>query len=308
MVTGAIHNISNVVIVETETIKKEIIQNLSIMCTSTGKIMLVVAAMIMMVGNGSNTYVLFSCSFITDTNSGETVGLFLKEIDNEYGFCSPPLDLLGEDDDVFDDDYSFWTDVYMWLARVSGLISCMIGFILWIALWSSMCCPCSLKRRCRITFGIFALSCAILAGGMFFAFGYSDCSGEKGCSLGFSSTVNIVTIVFYFTASMLCFFAPTDETYNEPMVPPTASENNYNEDENQQNYEKGQTIPYGAPTAAIEDEVNNLVIETTTNADGTTVTKKITANPDGSKTVEETVVSPARNTANKPDTYSAIAY
>jgi len=203
----------------------------TIIMSSHGRVMFVLATIIMMIGNVNNVYALMSCSFLKDTNLNENLGLLFIEQkieDGKFHYCPPPWYLFlnnGNTTTTTANDDLFWSDSWLRVARIVGLLSCSIGLSAWITMLISLCCPfCKKQRFLYIVFGMCALLCTILSAVMFLAFFYSGC-GKGGCSLGFGSIINIITVVFYFTASLTCFFATSsdsdamDYTSSTPVLP-----------------------------------------------------------------------------------------
>lgn len=162
----------------------------------------------------------------------------------------------------------YWAGRKMNIARITSALSTF--FASWIlgTMWLGICCGCLHGKVTRIIIGTVIILNAALFCGIFTIFGSQSC--RSGCSFHNGSICAVFAVIGYLIAAIILFSAPSGEFGKK----------------------KENASPSAAATGAASAAAPTVVIEKTVRDDGTIVTKTTTTNPDGSKTIEESVESP----------------
>lgn len=222
-------------------------------CSKRSVCMGVVASCILTVAFGLNIASVLSCRLVNVESRNDeliyAVGLYSVEGRNRY--CT----FVNWNDAIANVPY--WADRRMNAARITSGIGLFMAFSLFCAMWCSICCGCFRSTFYRVIVALWATLCLILAGCIFLV-NSSDYCNNRGCTVARGSGLTIGAMTSYFVVMLIgCLTRDNDDDK--------------------------------CPDEMVTGGETKTTIEKTVNADGTTVTKTTTTNPDGTVTVEERV-------------------
>ena len=222
--------------------------------------------------------VLGSCRFAINSERERGLGLFQYE--QEYGIC------YSYNAFFFSGEYRYdYTDSAWRAARVFSILVTCISFVAFIVTWTAGCVI--YRRRLFIGLAIAYGICSVFSLCTMLFFASSICSEGK-CVFGPGAGFAIANGILYACAALSSWKTPG------PKLSP---------EENSNSHVQAVEIPVASPSgghietvpasAAAASSIPGTVTTTEVqHPDGTTVTKRVTALPDGSRLVEETVEKP----------------
>lgn len=180
-----------------------------------------------------NGFATWYCQLVERTNEITDVkgnfGIFLAE-NTTSGSC-----YLPDSDGRLNFDRNFgnfpgsymstpwWQDIYLTVARATGMGALVSGAICWILMLLGLCCDCNLGVCFRSAMGTAAVLCFILTSFQFIVFqseflcnppedDFEDNLFDYGCTLAIGGFLNIASALFYLAAGILsCCIREDDE-------------------------------------------------------------------------------------------------
>jgi len=218
--------------------------------------------------------VLGSCKFAINPERERGLGLFQYE--QEYGVCYSYNPLF------FSAEYRYdYTDSAWRAARVFSILVTCISFVAFIVTWTAACVV--FRRRLFIGLGIVYGLCSIFSFMTMVFFASSICI-DGNCVFGPGAGFAIANGILFAWAAVSSFMTPRPNQ----------------QDQSNRVHARAVELPVASPAgehieavSAVAPSIPGTVTTTEVqHPDGTKVTTRTTALPDGSRLVEETVEKP----------------